>query len=270
MIGFREIMLRKGLGGVLLALFAVPAAAQFPEMSAAEREAEGIKLLRAVVDARGGDRYLNFKTLVATGQYTPFDRGISTIPISFEDTIVYPDRERVEFGRGKKKDRRIQVNTGDTGWSYNGDAEVLKDQTPDQTREFLENLEFDPDRILRGGWQSEGVRVRFAGREETRPGERADVVEVELTPERKVVFAIDRFTRLPISMMYEKPGEKGLVRHEYRFFQYVVYDGVKFPNIVDYFRDGVQVSRINYQGIKLNVQVSEAIFAKPANVKAIK
>ncbi len=231
---------------------------------------QGAKLIRAAAEARGGERYLAFKTLAASGQYTPFDGGISTVPMPFLDTIAFPDKERTEFGRGKRKDRRIQVNVGTTGWVYDGEAETLKDQNEKQIREFNEGLENDIDRILRGGWKSPGVRVRFSGREETRPGERADVLEVQLTPERKVFLSLDGLTHLPLSVLYEKASEQGLTRNESRFFQYIDYDGVKFPNIVDFFRDGVQISRINYQDIKLNGPVADEIFAKPANVKAVK
>jgi hypothetical protein len=55
-----------------------------------------------------------------------------------------------------------------------------------------------------------------------------------------------------------------------RFFQYVVYDGVKFPNIVDFYRDGVQVSRVNYESVKLDTPISDSLFAKPASAKEIK
>lgn len=236
----------------------------------AESAEQAKRLLLEAIKARGGDRYLGYKTLFATGQFTPFQRGVSTIPTAFEDTIVYPDKERVEFGRGKKKDRRIQVNVGGTGWVYDGDAETLKDQTEEQTREFLDNLQYDLDHVLREGWKASGARVRYAGREELRPGERAEVVEIELAPERKVHLWLDRNTHLPLSLIYEKVGDQGLTKNEYRYFQYVSYDGVKFPNIVDFYRDGVQVFRVNYQSIKLDVPVAEAIFAKPASVKAIK
>ncbi|MEP7271921.1 MAG: hypothetical protein ABI882_10495, partial [Acidobacteriota bacterium] len=232
--------------------------------------AEGARLIRAVIEARGGATYLGFKAMVATGQYTPFDGGRSTVPAPFLDTIVFPDKERTEFGRGKRKNRRIQVNVGSTGWVYDGDAETLKDQNEKQTREFLEGLENDLDHILKGGWQAPGVRVRLAGREEIRPGERADVIEIELTPARKVSLWLDRSTHLPLSLVYERTTEQGLTRNEVRFFQYIVYEGVKFPNIVDFYRDGVQINRINYQDIKLNVQVPDDVFAKPANVKAVK
>jgi hypothetical protein len=236
----------------------------------ADATAQGIKLLDDAVRARGGERYLSFKSLIAEGQFTPFDKGASLIPTPFLDMIVYPDKERVEFGKGKKKDRRIQANSGLTGWVYDGDNETLKDQTDAQRRDFVDGVDLDLDRLLRGGWKESGVRVRFAGREETRPGERADVVEVELRSGRKAFILLDRYTHLPLSLMYEKVSDQVLSKNEYRFAQYVGYDGVQFPNIVDFYQNGVQVSRVNYQSIKLNIPVEDAVFAKPANAKAIK
>jgi hypothetical protein len=50
----------------------------------------------------------------------------------------------------------------------------------------------------------------------------------------------------------------------------VAYGGVKFPNIVDFYRDGVQTARINVENIELDAPVDEALFAKPAGVKAVK
>ena len=227
-------------------------------------------LVRAAIEARGGSVYLGIKNLVATGQYTQYDGGTPTVPVPFVDIIVYPNKERTEFGKGKKKDRRIQVNVGPTGWVYDGETETLKDQNEDQARDFVEGLQNDIDHILRGGWQAEGARTRFVGREETRPGERADFIEVEINPGRKVAVLLDRYTHLPLSVGYEKANDKGITRYETRFFQYIVYGGVKFPNIVDFYRDGVQISRINYQDIKLNAPIADEIFAKPASVKAVK
>jgi outer membrane lipoprotein-sorting protein len=252
--------------GVILAgslTFAQPA----PEKDPVE---EGARLIKAAIEARGGERYLGIKSVVATGQYTPFDGGTSTTPTPFVDTIVFPDKERTEFGKGKKKDRRIQVNDGDRGWTYDGDAQMLKDQNANQIRDFQEGLEYDIDHILRGGWRAPGVRARFSGREETRPGERADILEVQITPERKVFISLDRTTHLPMAVVYERPSDKGLTRNETRFAQYIVYDGVKFPNIVDFIRDGVQTSRINFQDIKLNGPIPADTFAKPESAKAVK
>jgi hypothetical protein len=255
---------------VTMALIGMTAKAQKADPNDPENAKRGAELIRQTIEARGGARYLSFKTISATGQFTPFDKGFSQIPVQFLDIIVYPDKERVEFGKGKKKDRRIQVNVGNTGWVYDGENETLKDQTDKQIQSHLEGLEFDLDRILRGGWKEEGVEVRFAGREETRPGERADVVAIQIKPERTIYLWLDRRTHLPLNLIYERSGDEGLVKHEVRFFQYVPYDGVVFPNIIDFYRNGVQESRVNYQLVKLDVPIVEDLFTKPANIKAIK
>jgi hypothetical protein len=256
--------------GLVLALLSLTALAQKADPKDPKNAELGVQLLKQVIDARGGARYLGFKTLESQGQFTPFDKGASVVPVFFTDWIVYPDKERVDFGKGKKKNRRIQVNIGKTGWVYDGDAETLKDQTDRQIKDYLDNLDFDIDRILRGAWQAPGVEVRFAGREELRPGERADVVSIQFDLEKVAYLWLDRNTHLPIALIYEKSGEGRLIKHEVRFFQYVPYDGVKFPNIVDYYRDGLQENRVNYQSVKLDIPINDEIFAKPPSVKAIK
>ncbi len=255
---------------LLVAVLTTAAHAQKADPNDPKNAELGVELIKKVIEARGGARYLSFKALMANGQFTGFDKGLSQTPIPFLDIIVLPEKERVEFGKGKKKDRRIQVNVGKTGWIYDGDAETLKDQTDKQIQTHLDGLEYDIDRILRGGWKDPGVEVRFAGREEIRPGERADVVSIQLKPDRVVYLWLDRNTHLPMSLIYEKTGDDGLAKHEARFFQYVTYDGAIFPNIVDFYRNGIQESRVNYQSVKLDPPLTEDLFAKPASVKAIK
>jgi hypothetical protein len=229
---------------------------------------KGKKLLQQAIEARGGTAFLNYKTMESQGQWTPFEQGSSTIPIPFVDYLVIPGKERTEFGKGKKKDRKINVNVGTTGWVYDGEAETLKDQTEKQVQGFQDSRETDMDMVLRAAMQNKDAEVRFYGREETRPGERADVVLIKLKTTFHVM--LDPYTKLPMTMSYEKAEEDGMARYEYRFNQYVPYDGVKFPNIVDLYKNGIQISRVNYQSIKLNVDIPETLFAKPANAKAIK
>src|SRR5262245_158552 len=258
-----------GLGAAAL-LLATTARAQRADPNDPKNIERGGELIKQAVQARGGERFLSYTGIMSTGMYTPFEKGLSQNPIQFVDWIVYPDKERTEFGKGKKKNRRIQVNVGKTGWVYDGDAETLKDQTDKQVEEHLEGLEFDIDRLLRAAAKGDGVEVGFAGREETRPGERADSIAIRLKSDRTAYLLLDSQTHLPISLSYEKTEDGGLVKQETRYNQYVDYDGVKFPNIVDFFRDNVQTGRVNYQLIKLNTQVGDDLFAKPASPKAIK
>jgi hypothetical protein len=235
-----------------------------------QNERIGRELLARSIQARGGALYTGIRTISATGIFTPFEKGLSQIPSPFENYIIYPDRERVEFGKGKKKDRRIQVNQGRTGWVYDGDAQTIKDQTERQIADYLEGTEFDLDRILRTDLTDPARKIRFAGREELRPGERADVVTIELGPERQVSIWLDRTNNLPITLIYEKSGGAGAGRQEVRFFQYVRYDGVLFPNIIDFYRDGVQESRVNYQSIRVNQAINEQLYIKPATIKNVR
>jgi hypothetical protein len=258
-----------GVGCAAL-LLAVSARAQRADPKDPQNVERGAQMIKQTVQARGGERFLSFNTIMSSGIYTPFAQGMSQGPIQFIDWIVYPDKERTEFGKGKKKNRRIQVNVGKTGWVYDGDAETLKDQTEKQIEEHLEGLDFDIDRLLRVAAKGAGVEVGYAGREETRPGERADVVAIKLKSDQTAYILIDPQTHLPINLSYEKTEDGQLVKQEIRFNQYVDYDGVKFPNIVDFFRDGVQTGRLNVQAIKLNPQTPNELFAKPANVKAVK
>lgn len=260
--------MRNYLSLILFFVLSVNALAQKADPDDPANIEKGKKLLQQTIEARGGAAFLSFTTMVSTGQWTPFDQGASTLPIRFEDYLVYPDKERTEFGKGKKKDRKINVNVGLTGWVYDGEAETLKDQNEKQIKDFQESRESDIDMILRAAVQNKNAEVRFYGREETQPGERADVVMIKLKNTYYVM--LDPYSKLPRTMSYEKAEEKGTARYEYRFNQYVPYDGVKFPNIVDLYRDGVQISRVNYQTIKLNGPVPETLFAKPANAKAIK
>jgi len=258
-----------GIGCAVL-LLAITARAQRADPNDPKNVERGAELIKQAVQARGGERFLSFTSIMSTGVYTRFDKGLSQNPIQFIDWIVYPDKERTEFGKGKKKIRLIQINVRKTCWVDNGDAETLKDQTDKQIEEHLEDLDFDIDRLLRAAAKGDGVEVGFAGREETRPGERADAVAIRFKSDQTAYLLLDSQTHLPLSLSYEKTEDGGLVKHETRYNQYVDYDGVKFPNIVDFFRDNVQTGRVNLESIKLNTQVSDELFVKPASVKAIK
>jgi len=256
--------------GVVALLLAITARAQRVDPNDPKNVERGGELIKQAIQARGGERFLTYTGIMTTGIYTPYDKGLSQNPIQFIDWIIYPDKERTEFGKGKKKNRRIQVNVGKTGWVYDGDAETLKDQTDKQIQEHLEGLDFDIDRLLRAAAKDSGVEVGFAGREETRPGERADAIAVTFKSGQTAYLLLDRQTHLPLSLSYEKTEDSGLVKHEIRYFQYIDYDNVKFPNVVDYYRDNVQTARVNVQSVKLNAPAGDELFSKPASVKAIK
>lgn len=232
---------------------------------------KGRKLLQQAVEARGGLVFLGFKSMESEGQWTMFDKGLSTNPVPFLDQIVMPDKERTEFGKGKrKKDKKINVNSGETGWVYDGQVETLKDQNAAQIADFKDARQVDLDLLLRGASNGKAYEVKFYGKEETRPGERGDVLKITLPTGRECYLLLDPNNKLPVRLTYEKNEEQGPARYEYRYNQWVVYDNVKFPNIIDLYKDKIQISRVNLQSVKLNVSLPDSLFVKPESAKAVK
>ncbi|MCA1558415.1 MAG: hypothetical protein LC731_07745, partial [Acidobacteria bacterium] len=92
------------------------------------------QILARAIQALGGHSYVNIRSLTSRGYYTLFKDGVSGLPLTFVDYIIYPDRERTEFkGAGVKV---IQTNSGDTGWLYDGESKTLKDMTREQVEDF--------------------------------------------------------------------------------------------------------------------------------------
>ena len=74
-----------------LVVAALACLAQIPKPSPATNDDKAEKIIQKAVQAMGGDRYLNVKTVIGRGFFTNFKDGASGIPLRFVDYIVYPD-----------------------------------------------------------------------------------------------------------------------------------------------------------------------------------
>ena len=234
---------------------------------AADEKAE--QILKRAIEAVGGSNYLNIRSVVGQGLFTPFKDKQSGLPLKFVDYIVYPDRERTEFrGQGV---RIIQTKAGDAGWIYDGAAKTLKDATPQQVEDFRLALKVTFDNLLRGAWRKEGARLSYAGRREAGLGQRNEAVRLIYPDGLSIDFEISARTGLPAKVIYKRKNQKGEeIIEEDHLAQHVTVGGIIVPFIIDHFRGGEQSSRINYESIEFNRPVDETLFARPANAKAIK
>src|SRR4051812_4850782 len=80
-------------------------------------------VLAKSVQMLGGDRYLHVASQVGRGSFSSLKQGGVASYQSFSDAIVFPDKERTDF---KGSSRSTQVNTGDSGWIWDGDQELVK------------------------------------------------------------------------------------------------------------------------------------------------
>lgn len=243
------------------------ASASSAPATATDEKAE--QIVRRAIEAMGGSAYLNVRSAIGRGLFTQFKDGVSGIPASFVDYLVYPDKERTEFKGGGV--RVIQTNVGKGGWIFDGEARTIKDITPAQAEDFRLALRTSVDSLLRGEWRKEGATLSYAGRREAGLARRNEAVKLTYPDGFTVEFEFGARDNLPAKVIYKKKTSEGEeVQEEDRLAQLLSVEGVTTPFVIDHFRAGVQTSRINYQSVEYNRAIPETLFAKPANVKAVK
>jgi hypothetical protein len=235
----------------------------------ATQDARAEQILQRAVEALGGSSFLNVNTVVGRGQFTTYKDGISQLPSAFIDYLVYPDRERTEFR--SQGVRNIQTNVGDGGWIFDGAARAIKEMTPEQVKDFRFAIRTSVENLLRGGWRKDGARLSYVGRREAGLARRNETVRLSYTDGLSVEFEFGAKDGLPAKVIYQRQDDEGKeMTEEDRLAQYITVGSIFAPFVIDHYRAGVQTSRINYESIEFNVPVPEALFTRPASVKAIK
>lgn len=216
----------------------------------------------------GGDRYLQVKTQIGRGKFSVIRDNTVISFQSFVDVIVFPDRERTEFKGGGS--RSVQVNTGDAGWIYDGDQELIKSQTEAQVANFKRGIRTSLDNLLRGYWKGE-AEVSYIGRRPATLGKRNDVIKLTYKDGFAVEYEFAVDDGLPQKAIYKRTGADGEeIREEDRYAQFVDVNGVKAPFIIDRSTNGKPTSRINFETIEFNKNISDSTFAKPSTPKEAK
>lgn len=236
-----------------------------PPPAAEPGRAEGI--IARAVQLLGGDRYLQIRTQIGRGKFSTIREGAVVAFQTFTDVIVFPDKERTEFKGGGS--RTIQTNTGNTGWIYDGDQELIKVQNEGQVANFKQGIRTSLDNLLRGGWKTE-ADLAYIGKRPSTLGKRNDVLRLTYKDGFVVEFEFSD-DGLPAKSIHKRPGDEGEdIKEEDRYAQFIDVGGIKSPFIVDRFTGGQPSSRINYESLEFNKTIPESIFAKPANPKEAK
>ncbi|MBK7391792.1 MAG: hypothetical protein IPI64_00650 [Chloracidobacterium sp.] len=225
-------------------------------------------VIAKAVQAVGGERYLQVRSLVGRGKYSVLKEGAVVSFQAFVDVMVFPDKERAEFRGGGS--HLIQVNTGNTGWVYDGDQDVIKVQTETQVANFKQAIRTSLDHLLRGHWKGT-AELAYIGKRPATLGKRNDAIKLTYSDGLIVEFEFASDDGLPQKAMYKRLGADGEeVKEEDRYAQFVETGGIRSPYIIDHWTAGKPSSRINYESIEFNKSIPDSIFAKPANIKDAK
>jgi hypothetical protein len=86
-----------------------------------------------------------------------------------------------------------------------------------------------------------------------------------------VEFEFSADTGVPDKAIYKHKNADGEdIVEEDRYAQFVEFNGIKTPMIVDRFTNGKPTSRINYITVEFDRPVPDSIFAKPDSPKRAK
>ncbi len=255
-------------GSVLLAVICVVSAYGQSAPAADQGIDRAEAILQKAVENLGGDRYLKVTSQVSRGRYSIMKEGTVVSFQSFIDVIAFPDKERTDFKSSGIKS--VQANVGDSGWTFDGDAELIKIQGAKQIESFKLGIRTSLDNLLRGQWRRDG-KLSYVGRRQATLGKRNEVVKLTYNDGLAVEFEFTADDGLPVKASYTRNTEDGeATKEEDRYAQFVDVSGIKAPFIIDRFTNGQHASRINYESIEYNKRIPDSIFAKPSNPKDLK
>jgi hypothetical protein len=227
-----------------------------------------IAIVNKAIEYLGGEKYLQVNSQVSRGKFSLI-RGNALVSFqSFLDVIVFPNRERTEFK--SMGSRTIQVNSGDTGWVFDGDQSSIKEQNEKQVASFRQSIRTSLDNVLRGYWKGK-ADLTYVGKRPATLGKRNDVVKLTYHDGFIVEFEFAVDDGRPQKALYKRTGgDNEEIKEEDRYAQFIEVGGVMAPFVVDRFTDGTQSSRINLEKIEFNKTIPDSIFNKPATPKEAK
>ncbi len=212
-----------------------------------------------MIDAFGGQTFLDVKDIHTTGRFFAFTRGQLSGSDIFSDYIKFPDMERVEFGPLAR--RTTQINRGKEGWKVVA-KKGSEPQSAGEIEEFLKGVKTSMDYVLRFTLEERQTTVQ------TLPTEminfkRVDVVELRDPDKNRIRFYIDRDTHLPLKMQVRRTDESKL--HEEQYSNWHKFEGVMTPLYVSRLTDNVKTMEIHLETADYNSGLSDNLFAAPAS-----
>ena len=251
------------LAGVFLtaSLFLTPfAAAQesealMPEQSAAK----AMQLIQQAIDALGGAKYLNVRTVTCTGKLSVFrHQGDLSGYEKFVDYTVPPYKDRTE---NIPKRNQIEVFDKDKGWVL--DRGGVSDAAETDLARFEEDVQKDIDNILRNRIHERGMIIRYGGKDVVDLKE-ADWVELVDSENRTIRIAFARSSHLPIRKVVETRDPKSEMKSEeieyYSLFMPI--DGIETPYQITRERNGLKVYQVFFDKCEYNAGVPDSLFTK--------
>jgi hypothetical protein len=225
----------------------------------AEAQDRARQTIDQMIEALGGEAFLNVKDIKTMGRFFLFKRGELAGVDSFADYIKFPDMERTEFGRDKKN-LSIRINKGEEGWILE-DKEV-KPQPIGEKEDFIKQFKTSFDYLLRFVINHRQTTMQNVGGEII-DFKRVDVIELRDPEKNRIRFYVDRTSHLPIKLQVRHIDDPE-VREE-RYGNWHEFQGVMTPLLISRFTDGVKTMEIRADSAEYNIDPAENLFVPVAS-----
>jgi hypothetical protein len=216
------------------------------------------KIIDDMITTLGGQAFMDVKDIRLSGRFFQFKRGELASGDNFVDYIKFPMMERTEFG--KEKNKEITINNANEGWRMVPKDKEPQEQLPAEIHEFQASFKTTFDYVVRFTLNHPQTTLQHVG-SEIIDFNRADLIEVRDASKNRIVFYIDRTTKLPVKMQLRRSDEK-VVREE-RYGNWHKFQGVHTPLFVSRYTDGEKTMEVRLEAASYNSGLADSLFTVP-------
>jgi hypothetical protein len=222
-----------------------------PRMDAKSKE-----LLDKVIQALGGQAFLNYKTVSSTGRAFSIYEGETTGFAPFESDTVPPDKRRFAYGKGQKV---ILVNNGSRGWQQ--DRYGLIRQKPESVRRWQISMRYSLEGVLRHIVREPGALILDGGTDfvDLLP---VRVLEISDSHQVNVKLDLQKSTYLPTRITYriQNPRSREWTEYAESYSEYREIQGIQTPMRMVRYVDGERVAEYFLSTVEYNKEFPPGYF----------
>jgi hypothetical protein len=230
-------------------------------------EQKARSILSAMVQALGGDRWLNLKDASFDGRTSGFYQGKPTGGISdYFDYRRFPDQERIELG--KKRDV-VEFFLGTAGWevTYRGKKALPQDQLDD----YLRRRDHSVDAAVRV-WLKDPKTIVLFDKQSLVERHLADQVTLISPTNDSITLQMDAQTHLPLrrSFQWRDPLYKDKNEEAEEYDDYHMVDGIPTAFTITRFHNGDMTNQRYLYRAAYNTNLADSMFDVDATAAKIK
>src|ERR1700733_3675977 len=215
-------------------------------------------LLDQMVDALGGNAYLNIEDVSQEGRTYSFHLGESEgTGVLFWRFYKFPDRDRVELT--KKRDVAY-VYRGDQGFeiTYKG----TRSDEPKTVTDYLRRREYSLDWVIRKWLPEPGTALFYEGHTVAAQKD-AEQVTIMTSSNQSVTLYLDSSSHLPVKKTYSwrDPSDKQRNIEDEIYDNYRPVQGIMTPFSVTRFYNGDMSNQRFFNSVSYNKGLADSMFA---------